>query len=277
MPRPPKQTVDYFSHDAGASRRGTCSILFNNFGHAGISFWWQLLEMLADTPGHFVDISLPERYEEFASKLRIKPEDLREMLGKAAYLEAIDSDLYNKGFIWSQNFIDRLSDVYKKRELPLPERPVTEKGVSGGDNPVNDAGNTPNKIKLNKIKLNNITANAGAAAPGSNGFSHCFNFQDYRILMETYPNKVSFLVSAFKRLHPDAPQEDIDGCGGRIAAIWKRKSCDTGYILGVIWDTAARSIQGSHLNYIEKIILDKSHMTADQAREYVGGKRTKRQ
>ena len=43
-----------------------------------------------------------------------------------ADLGAIDSDLYSKGFIWSQNFVARLKDVYDNRKQDLPQKPVID-------------------------------------------------------------------------------------------------------------------------------------------------------
>jgi hypothetical protein len=77
--------------------------------------------------------------------------------------------------------------------------------------------------------------------------------------MDATESKVGFLVSAFRRLHHDAPQEDIDNCGGRIAAIWKENRRDTGYILGVMWDSAGKSIRGSHLSFIQGSLKNKGN------------------
>lgn len=248
MPRPIKQTVDYFSHDADSSGRKTLTILFNHFGHEGISAWWQLLERLADTPNHFIDIRNPECFEFLAAKLRFNPDRARTIFSKMAELDAIDQELYVSGIIWSQNLIDRLVDVYKKRNQSLPLRPVIRNTVSDTDNSVIDTDNATNKIKVNKTKVNNRPSNEG-------GVAACFSLEDYLALMLTEKNQVGFLVSAFQRLHPDAPQEDIDGCGGRIADWWKRKSRDTRYILSAIWDTAPTQIKGSHLNYIDAVLF----------------------
>jgi hypothetical protein len=250
MPRPVKLTVDYFSHDANASGRKTLTILFNHFGHDGISAWWQLLESLAGTPGHFIDVRYPECFEYLSAKMRLNPDRTKSILLKMAELDAIDRELYTSGIIWSQHLIDRLAEVYKKRNQELPPRPVINNLVSDTNNAVINTDNATNKIKVNKSKLNQSPSEEG-------GFAACNSLEDYRALMIKAPNQVGFLVSAFKHLHFDAPQEDIDGCGGRIADWWKRKSRDTRYLLGVIWDTKNKQIMGSHLNYIDGVIFPK--------------------
>jgi hypothetical protein len=257
LPRPQKQTVDYFSHDSNASEGKTLTILFNHFGHEGLSAWWQLLECLSGTKNHVIDIKNQEDVEFLAAKLRFTPDKLMAILAKMAALKAIDSDLFEAGLIWSQNLVDRLSPVYKARNQSLPSKPVINNPVSATNNSLTSPDNTQSKVK--EIKVNNIKEPLqGAAAPFfQNPFDICSSLEDYQRVMAQAPNHVGFLVSAFKRLHPDAPQEDIDGCGGRIADWWKRKSRDTRYILGVIWDTAPSEIRGSHLNYIDAVLFPK--------------------
>jgi hypothetical protein len=63
MARPLKLTVEYFPHDANAGQRKTLSILFNHFGHEGVSAWWFLLEALSSTRNHIIDINNPENME----------------------------------------------------------------------------------------------------------------------------------------------------------------------------------------------------------------------
>lgn len=78
-------------------------------------------------------------------------------------------------------------------------------------------------------------------------------------------NKVGFLVTIFKNLHSHAPPEDFEDIGGRIAGILKLISNDHGYLLKLIWQTAAADIAGSHLNYISGIVRK---MHRDIATEY---------
>ena len=123
MARPQKQTVEYFSHDADASDGRTLSILFNHFGHEGLSAWWLLLERIAKTRNHVISIRNPEDIEFIAAKLHFKPDKLMEILSKMAELGAIDIELFQSGQIWCQNFVDRLDPVYKSRKQEMPIKP----------------------------------------------------------------------------------------------------------------------------------------------------------
>ncbi len=156
MPRPVKNTVDYFPHDGDASDGKTLTILFNHFGHEGVAAWWLLLERISRTNNHVIGIGNPEDLEYLAAKLHFTPDRFKEILDKLASLEAIDSKLYHEGLIWSDNFIGRVASVYTKRKQSIPRKPditTTDNPVTATDNPVSSPDNTQRKV--NKIKGNN--------------------------------------------------------------------------------------------------------------------------
>lgn len=67
-------------------------------------------------------------------------------------------------------------------------------------------------------------------------------------------NKVAFMVECFKKLHSEAPPEDFENIGGRIAGIIKQAGGDYCRVLQLMWIASANGIQGSHLNYIQKML-----------------------
>jgi hypothetical protein len=157
MARPIKRTVDYFPHDSDAGEGRTLTILFNTFGHEGISVWWTLLERISSTDNHVISINNPEDFLFLSAKLHVQPERLKDILDKLAYLNALDLDLYNHGLIWCQNLVDRVADVYKNRGNEPPPKPSysnNDNSITNTDNPVTNTSNALNKIKLNKTKEN---------------------------------------------------------------------------------------------------------------------------
>jgi hypothetical protein len=119
----------------------------------------------------------------------------------------------------------------------------------------------------------------GATAPKTINFDElfktCFTFEDYRNLLDVYPDKVAFLMHAFKKLHTSAPAADFERCGGRLAGMYGKKNRDGGYILKVIWDTSSQGIAGSHLDYIDAALFRgvKGKVTAGEDPEkFVKGK-----
>jgi len=162
MGRPSKHTVEYFSHDADASEGKTLSILFNHFGHEGISAWWLLLERISRTRNHVISTRNSEDMEFLAAKMHFKPDRLKEILTKMAELEAIDPPLFERGLIWSQNLVDRLESVYKSRKQTPPTRPslsvpettaaARDGGLSGKETGLSVPETPQSKLKETKLK-----------------------------------------------------------------------------------------------------------------------------
>ncbi len=141
MPRPIKLTVDYFPHYANASERKTLYILESNFGIAAYAFWFKLLELLASSPGHYFRFDNPAGWQFLTAKTKVSDDIGRQILDELALLDAIDKELYEEKCIWSQNFVDGLSEVYRRRQIELPQKPSyyrqkpTSSGVSDDINP----------------------------------------------------------------------------------------------------------------------------------------------
>ena len=187
MSRPHKQVVDYFSHDADASSGRTLSILFNHFGHEGISAWWQLLEIISTTENHVIDCRNPEDREFLSAKMRFSVPKMTEILDKMAYLGAIDQELYGAGFIWCQKLVDRLEIVYKNRRREIPVKPLlvpstgvstVETMVSTMKTPVSTTETPQSKVKESKVKESKggtgetLPLSASFEIPGVTGLSN---------------------------------------------------------------------------------------------------------
>jgi hypothetical protein len=150
MARPKKQTVDYFPHDTDASDSRVLTVLQNKYGNNGYAFLFKLKELLGRTPGHYYDFKDGDDWEFLLAKTNISDSEIvSRILNTLAILKAIDPELFKQGIIWSQEFVDSVELVYKKRNETKPERPnsvektpipVTEMGVS-------DNENTQSKVK----------------------------------------------------------------------------------------------------------------------------------
>jgi hypothetical protein len=80
------------------------------------------------------------------------------------------------------------------------------------------------------------------------------SFQQLRSRAIESTNKVAFLVECFNTLHSEALPEDFENLGGRIAGIIKQAGGDYCRVLQLMWIASANGIQGSHLNYIQKML-----------------------
>ena len=126
--RPPKLTVDYFSHDCNHGK--TIFVLESRYGNDGYAFWFKLLETLGSTEGHFYDCrNMPGR-EFLAAKTRLEWEMCSQILDLLASLDAIDKELWSIGVIWCDKFTARISAAYRKRSYKLPLKPTME-SISG--------------------------------------------------------------------------------------------------------------------------------------------------
>ena len=127
MPRPTKQTVDYFPHQCHHGK--TIAILEKRFGLVGYAFWFKLLEKLGATSGHYLVLDNGNIDDwEFLVEETVQDNDkCKEIIDLLARLNAIDRELWEDHWvIWSDNFVAGLAPVYAKRTDELPEKPQRE-------------------------------------------------------------------------------------------------------------------------------------------------------
>ncbi len=124
MARPKKQTVDYFPHDVHHGK--TIAGLERRFGNNGYAFWFKLLEMLGDSDGHVLDCRNTVEFEFLQTKTLLDEVSVVEILDWLAKVGSIDQKLWSGRVIWSRNFVDRISDVYKNRKMNIPPKPSME-------------------------------------------------------------------------------------------------------------------------------------------------------
>ena len=130
MARPIKQTVDYFPHLVNKGK--TKLILQNEFGNDGYAFWYQLLELLCLTDKQVYDYNNPASWRLLLAETHVTEDNATKILQLLADLEAIDSKLHENKIIWSQNLVENLELVYKRRATGTPTKPVTT-----NNNPIN--------------------------------------------------------------------------------------------------------------------------------------------
>ena len=122
MARPKKQTVDYFPHVASSGK--TMYILESQFGNDGYAFWFKTLELLASTDGHVIDCRNQAEWRFLLAKTNVDEVTANSILVLLSELDAIDNELWGYRIIWSDNFLNNISDVYKNRKAELPKKPI---------------------------------------------------------------------------------------------------------------------------------------------------------
>lgn len=141
--RPKRQTVDFFPHYVKWGK--TLQILESRYGNDGYAVWFKTLQILGDTEGHYfcagnteICAGNTEEWEFLLSKLRVSEDLAIEIYDLLARINTIDRDLWEKHrVIWCQNFVDGLNDVYRKRSISAPERPIFSAEI-----PITDTENT---------------------------------------------------------------------------------------------------------------------------------------
>ena len=123
MGRKIKSTVDYFPHDC--NQKKTLFILKSRYGNDGYAFWYQLLEILGKTEGHSIDCNDKSSWLFLTAETGIN-DDIKanDILNLLSEMGTIDSQLWENRIIWCQNFVERLIEVYRRRHLELPKKPV---------------------------------------------------------------------------------------------------------------------------------------------------------
>jgi hypothetical protein len=118
-----KRKIDFFPHDCKPGR--TLKILKSIHGNDGFAFWFQLLQILGDTEGHFYDASTKINWLHLVSECGVDEPTARKIMKTIVDIEAIDVDIWrSNAYIWCQHFVDRLEEVYKRRQTAVPIKPV---------------------------------------------------------------------------------------------------------------------------------------------------------
>jgi hypothetical protein len=188
MARPPKKGVDYFSHDCISGK--TLFIVEQKFGNDGYAFWYKLLEFLGTKEGHFLDCNNVADMEFLQAKTRLERDSILKILDLLAGLDAIDQELWQQSVVWSQGFVDRISDVYVNRRQKTPDKPnfysskptITE---------VSTSKSTQSKVKESKVKETKeelVTPN-GVTLASTEADAQREVKKDYEKLCEEYTGK----------------------------------------------------------------------------------------
>jgi len=114
--------IEYFSHDV--KRGKTIFMLEKRYGNNGYALWFKLLEFLGGKDNHFINLNNESEFLTFCDYVNLEKDKTLEILELLATTETIDAELFNSKIIWCQNFVDRLSGLYKKRHEEIPVRPM---------------------------------------------------------------------------------------------------------------------------------------------------------
>lgn len=122
MARPRKQKVEYFPHFVASGR--TIFILESSYGNDGYAFWFKLLEILGDSEGHYYDCRNSANWKFLLAKTHVDEVYVEKIIQTLIELGLVDEELWKEKIIWVQNFVDNLTELYRKRSSNLPSKPL---------------------------------------------------------------------------------------------------------------------------------------------------------
>jgi len=113
MGRNAKTTVEYFPHFVGSGKK--MYFIENKYGNDGYATWYKLLEKIAETDYHYLDLNKDEEWLFLSSKCKVSEHRLLEIINDLTRVGAFDKQLWENKILWSKKFIDEIEEAYKRR------------------------------------------------------------------------------------------------------------------------------------------------------------------
>lgn len=212
MARAAKDIVEYYPHYCDHGK--TMFIVEKLYGNDGYAFWFKLLEILGKSEGHYYDCSNSDNWEFLQAKTGFRDVRCEEILNKLALLGSIDKGLWEAGkIIWSDNFIKNVTDAYRNRKRPVPQKPflavassdtaeagsylAVETALSSDQPAVCSAGNVQSKVEYSKVDKSiangcadsyreNLRGNGAGGTQQAGGKDR----SDFAVFWDKYPRRI---------------------------------------------------------------------------------------
>jgi len=113
MARPERNTVDYFPHFISDGKK--MFFIEKKYGNDGYATWFKILEKLARTENHFLNLNEDEEIIFLSAKCNVTETLLLNIITDLSRVGAFDKKLWEVKIIWCQKFIDEIQETYKRR------------------------------------------------------------------------------------------------------------------------------------------------------------------
>jgi hypothetical protein len=98
-------------------------IIESKFGNDGYATWFKILEVLAKTDNHWIDMSDTSNVMYMAAKCRVSEDRFVDIVTAIASVGEFDADLWqHERVIWSDKFLESVADAYVKRSNNAPSK-----------------------------------------------------------------------------------------------------------------------------------------------------------
>lgn len=113
MARPESNTVSYYPHIPGEGKK--MYFIDKKYGNDGYATWFKILDKIAVTDYHYLNLNKEEELMFLSSKCNITEDRLLSIINDLVKLGKFDKELWENRIIWDQSFIDSIQEVYNKR------------------------------------------------------------------------------------------------------------------------------------------------------------------
>lgn len=115
MGRHNSNTVEYFPHYIGDGKK--IFTLEKIFGNDGYATWFKILEKMAQTENHYLDLNDTGELIYLSAKCNVNEERLLSIIDLLVKLEVFEPTLWRDRILYNHQFMKSIEDAYKRRTL----------------------------------------------------------------------------------------------------------------------------------------------------------------
>jgi len=225
MARPERKTVDYFPHYISDGKK--MFYIQQKYGNDGYATWFKILESLASTENHFLNLNSEMDIMFLSAKCMIKKDVLLDIINDLCTLQEIDEFLWMNKIIYSHKFMESIQDAYARRS----NKCITYEGLciqlKGLCTTINRLSyekkyiNTQSKVKDTKVedtKSNKIKKNE---------IPNLIEFMEYVYQIPEYQNKFESLKFSIQSKYESWIENDWKDGHDKPIKNWKSKIKNT--------------------------------------------------
>ena len=186
MARPERNTVDYYPHLVGEGKK--MYFIDKKYGNDGYATWFKILDKLAVTEYHYLNLNKEEEVMFLASKCNITEDRLISIITDLVKLGKFDKEMWDFKIIWDQSFIDSIQEAYKKRNnncISLTGLRILLTGLGilkVIENPLKVSVKTQTIEEYSKVKKSRVISDA---SPSDSVYTKCMKLYDDFISQKT--------------------------------------------------------------------------------------------
>ena len=118
--RPISKNVDYFPHKCKDDKELT--FIRYRYKSEGYEVFYRLQQALGDSDYHFINLNDELQRSMFYMAMKVKKEIVDGVIKTLVQLGWLDEETFNKGYLWSNKFIDSIRIVYINRRRQVPQK-----------------------------------------------------------------------------------------------------------------------------------------------------------